>query len=709
MPFGKGNRRAEGFILSVGEENEEQPKLKTIESVLDAEPVLTEEQLRLAYFMRDRFFCTFFEAVRAMLPAGLWFKNGKRRVGDKLLKYASLAVPAEDAAILAGQKRMRAPQQAELLRVLADLGEVEVTELLTFTGASGQSLKALADRELVTIELREAFRRPAEAPSESAGPIRLNPEQLEVYRGLEAMMDSGKPEAALIYGVTGSGKTSIYIELVRRAFFAGRTAIVLVPEIALTPQFVRQFSSHFGDAVAVLHSSLSMGERYDEWKRIRSGEVKVVIGTRSAVFAPLDNIGLIVIDEEQEHTYKSENSPRYSTVDVAKHRCVSWNALLVLGSATPSVDSMYYAQAGKYRLFTLPHRYNEQPMPQVLIANMRRELRDGNSGVFSSLLKNELRKNVEAGEQSILFINRRGASGSVLCGECGHAFTCPNCSVSMTYHSVGNKLMCHYCGHVEPMPAFCPDCGGKLKFIGAGTQRAEEELAALFPDKEIIRMDADTVQRVGSHEKLLDRFRSERVPFLIGTQMVTKGLDFENVTLVGVLSADQSLYSPSYRARERTFSLITQVVGRSGRGSKTGRAVIQTFTPENEIITLAARQDYMGFFRREVELRRLASAPPVRELISVTVTGQEEAHVLHACLKIMDALRFYTSGMESVELLGPSPAGIAKVNNRYRYRIMISCVNNHRIREIIAHILREFSGDKSFRAAAAFADSDPMD
>ncbi|MGX8699341.1 MAG: replication restart helicase PriA, partial [bacterium] len=544
VPFGNGNRQSEGVVLSVGEEAGEARPLKAIERALDAAPVLTEEQLQLALFVRDRCFCTLFEAVRAMLPAGLWFKDGKRKVGDKVLKYVSLAIPAEDAALLAAQKRLKSPQQAALLRTLAEIGEAESQELLSFTGASSQSLTALVKHELVEVNLREVFRRPAREEVPPAAPIRLNPEQGEVYRGVRRLMEAGRPEAALLYGITGSGKTSVYIELARAATALGRTALVLVPEIALTPQFVRQFSSHFGDAVAVLHSSLTMGERYDEWKRIREGLVRVVIGTRSAVFAPLTELGLIIIDEEQEHTYKSENPPRYSAVDVAKRRCVSWNAVLLLGSATPSVDSMYYAQRGQYKLFSLQHRYNERPLPRVLLADMRAELRAGNGGVFSGKLREELQQNLEAGEQSILFLNRRGASGSILCGECGRTFPCPNCSVSLTYHSVGRKLLCHYCGHAEPMPERCPDCGGKLKPVGAGTQKAEEELMNLFPGREVIRMDADTVQRAGSHEKLLRRFREERVPFLLGTQMVTKGLDFENVTLVGVLSADQALYNP---------------------------------------------------------------------------------------------------------------------------------------------------------------------
>ena len=707
VPFGKGNKRAEGFILECCEEEDER-ELKAIEAVLDETPVLTGEQIKLALWMRDRFFCTAYEAVRVMIPSGLYIKDGKRKIGDKTETYVSLAVPAEDALAIAAQKRLRAPMQSEILKLLAAIGEAGIADILEFTGASRQSVNALVKAELVSLELWEAYRRPVKQSYAEADEIELNPHQREVYDGLARLMDSGKAEAALLYGVTGSGKTLIYIMLAKEAVRRGKTAIVLVPEIGLTPQFVSVFSSHFGDTVAVLHSSLSAGERYDEWKRIKSGAVKVVIGTRSAVFAPLSDLGLICIDEEQEHTYKSENSPRYSARDVAKFRTVKNGALLVLGSATPDVESMYSAREGKYRLFELRDRFNKRPLPQVITADMRAELKSGNGGLYSSTLRREMEKNLEAGEQTILFLNRRGANSAVLCGECGYTFTCPNCSVSKTYHSVGRRLLCHYCGHSQPLPDRCPECGGKLKFIGAGTQKAEEELLGIFPETKIVRMDADTVARVGSHEKLLQKFREEKIPFLIGTQMVTKGLDFENVTLVGVLSADSSLYAGDYRARERTFSLITQVVGRSGRGEKTGRAVIQTFTPDNEIIGLAARQDYSGFYEREIELRKVMKAPPIKDIVAVTVSGVDEALVLRGAVSILEALRHYFEGDGETVVLGPSPAGIAKVNNRYRYKLTIACRNTRQLRDTVFHVLKEFSNDKTFRGLVAFADSDPL-
>lgn len=708
VPFGRGNKRSEGIVLSLDAEAERE-QIKAIESVIDSEPVISQDQMKLALWMRDRFFCTLYDAIRAMLPAGMWFREGEKMIGDKTQKFVSLAVSGEDAVSAAMQKKLRAPQQSAVLVLLASVGDAALSDICRFTGASAASIAALEKQGFVATEIRDVLRSPMHIDAAAAAPIGFSDEQESVFAGLRELLVNGSADAALLFGVTGSGKTSIYIKLVEEAIKKGRSAIVLVPEIGLTPQFVEIFSSHFGKSVALLHSSLTMGERYDEWKRIRSGEVKVVIGTRSAVFAPLSDIGLIIIDEEQEHTYKSENSPRYNTRDVAKYRCVQCGALLVLGSATPSIESMYFAKTGKYKLFSLKERYNERPMPEVLIADMRQELKEGNIGSISSALYKELEKNIQNGEQSILFINRRGASGLVVCGECGYTHTCSNCSVSMTYHSVGRRLLCHYCGHTRPLPEACPTCGGRLKFVGSGTQKVEEELRELFPKVDIIRMDTDTVSRSGAHEKLLKRFREMKTQILIGTQMVTKGLDFENVTLVGVLSADQSLYVSDFRAHERTFSLITQVVGRAGRGDKTGRAVIQTFTPENEVITLAAKQDYLSFYDREIELRKLTGMPPIMDLFSITVSGLNEAAVLRGCMKLRKSLEYYTANMDSIFILGPAPATVTKVSGRYRYKLSVSYKNVRRIRDIISHALREFLSDGGNRGLSAYADPDPME
>ncbi len=707
VPFGKGNRRSEGIVLSLQGESE-RDKLKQVEEVLDPEPVFTPEQIRLALWMRERFFCTFYEAARAMLPAGMWFTSGERRVGDKQQKFARLAIDSEDAAELARRKHLSAPRQEDILNFLSAVGEAAVADILEFTHAASTSLTALEKQGAVETFFREVYRRPVRAGLEEAEPITLTGEQTRAFEGLLKLMDAGKAAAALLYGVTGSGKTSVYIRLVQEALKRGKTALIMVPEIALTPQLVEIFSSHFGDGIAVLHSSLTLGERYDEWKRIKRGQVNVVIGTRSAVFAPLEDLGLVVIDEEQEHTYKSENSPRYHARDVAKFRCVRDNALLLLGSATPSVESMYAAKAGRYSLFTLENRYNAQPLPRVLIADMRQELRNGNGGAVSSLLYEELARNIENGEQSILFLNRRGASSLVMCGECGYTFECKNCSVSMTYHSVGQSLKCHYCGWSEPVPGQCPECGGKLKFVGVGTQKLEEELGELFPGVGIIRMDTDTVMRAGSHQKLLSKFKNQHVPILLGTQMVTKGLDFPDVTLAAVISADQSLYAGDFRAHERTFSLICQVVGRSGRGDKRGRAVLQTLTPENFVLKLAASQDYMGFYEQEIAVRALQEVPPIRDQMTVTVTGLDEGMVLRGCVYLGRRLRS-AAGKDRLTVLGPAPAGVTKVNNRFRYKLTLQLENDRRTRDLVSGILREFSADSEWRKLTAFADADPLD
>ena len=709
VPFSRGNRRSEGVILALSDHSA-YDKLKPISAVLDDAPVLSPEQIKLALFMRERFFCTVYSAIKAMLPAGLWFDGeGRRKIGDKTIEMARLCLPPEEASLIASRKRLRSPNQANLLELLCSFEGLPSQELLRFTGASRQSLKALVKAELVELFQREAFRRPEIHLGEREVLPVLNQEQQRAFDGINALTVSGENAAALLFGVTGSGKTSVYIHLIMEQLNRGKSAILLVPEIALTPQMIQTFSSHFGDDVAVLHSSLSVGERYDEWKRIRTGKARLAIGTRSAVFAPCENLGLIIIDEEQEETYKSENSPRYHARDIAKYRCARSGALLLLGSATPDIVSMYKAQTGQYAYFSLKNRYNEQQLPAVEIVDMKRELRCGNGGNISRKLSEELAANIERGEQSILFLNRRGANKLISCGDCGYTYKCPRCSVSLTYHSNNRRLMCHYCGFSQWIDDACPDCGGTLQFIGAGTQMIQQELEDLFPGVEIMRMDTDSVTPVGSHEELFTRFRREKIPIMVGTQMVTKGLNFENVTLVGVISADQSLYAGDYRAGERAFSLMTQVVGRSGRGEKPGRAIIQTYTPENEIIRQAARQDYEAFYQSELELRRLQNTPPFTELMAITVSGAVEEHVVAACRHIKAWLESTAGKTGAALILGPSPLPVVRVNNRYRYRVTICGKSSTHLRSLIAQIVMECSRDKRFGDVSVFADNDPLD
>ena len=707
VPFSAGNRRSEGIVLALSDKAEYE-KLKDISEVLDTEPVLTQQQIQLALFMRERFFCTVYDAVRAILPAGLWFdRDGRRRVSDKTVETIRLTVPAREALDTAEAMQKNAPAQARILRELAPYGEMPLRELLLFTGCARTTVKKLISTGLAESIKREVFRIPEFSAGDRLKIPVLNDEQQSAFEGLDMLASSGKAAVSLLEGVTGSGKTSVYIRLIDAVLKRGKSAILLVPEIALTPQMLYTFSSYFGDDIAVLHSSLSPGERYDEWKRLKTGRAHVAIGTRSAVFAPVDNLGILIIDEEQEDTYRSENNPRYDARDVAKYRCFKNSCLLVLGSATPDLVSRYCAESGRYSRFVLRRRYNEMKLPEVKIIDLKNELRRGNEGSISVPLRTELLENLERGEQSILFLNRRGAHKLVTCGECGFVYKCPHCSVSLTYHSVNRRLICHYCGYTRRVDEVCPDCGGILKYIGAGTQLVEEELHSLFPGTEILRMDADVLSGSMTHEQVFERFRAENIPIMIGTQMVTKGLNFENVTLVGVLSADQSLYSGDFRAAERTFSLITQVIGRSGRGQKAGRAVIQTFTPSSEVIRQAARQDYDAFYQSEIILRKLQDSPPFSDLLSVTASGAEERAVVDACRFVKNRLCFLLGQKEKTEFLGPTPLTVVRVNNRFRYRIIIKCRSDSAIRNAVSGVITECSTDKRFRGISFYADNDP--
>lgn len=780
VPFGRGNRRTEGIILSLGQPKDRGTELKVISSVLDDSPVLSPDMLRLAVWVRNRYFCTVYDVVHAMLPAGLWYRmeaaysllpgvdrktayeaagaseqeklildavfahkgkcplsdlrrvfepadparalaslvkkkilqtdsREKRRVGDKKVRMVSLAVSPEEAQSLAARREKRAPLQAAVLRLLCTLDRVSLSELSYFTGASSAVVKSLEKAAVIVCTQEDVFRRPSVISREPQPIPPLNEEQSAAYEGILSLYDGERASASLLYGVTGSGKTTVYVHLINEMLRRGRSAILLVPEIALTPQMIRIFTSYFGDTVAVLHSSLAVGERYDEWKRIREGSARLVIGTRSAVFAPCRDLGLIIIDEEQEYTYKSENTPCYHARDVAKYRAVSCGGALVLGSATPDLDTMYRAREGKYHFFRLDHRFNDRLLPSVEIVDMRSELRAGNGTDLSSRLLEELRRNVGRGEQSILFLNRRGTAGLVVCRECGYTYTCPNCSVHLTWHSRSRRFICHHCGYSRPEDEHCPDCGGVLDHIGTGTQRLEDTLREALPGVEVLRMDADSVAPSGSHEKLLSEFREKKIPILLGTQMVTKGLDFENVTLVGVISADQALYCGDYRAAERCFSLITQVVGRSGRGLKPGRALIQTFTPRNQVIRLAAAQNYEGFYASEIELRRLQYCPPFADIVTVTATGLDESGVLRCCRYVRDRLAGELESREDVKLLGPAPLPVVRVNNRYRYRVTLHCAFDKEIRALISDVLIRCNTAKEFKGLSVFADLNPME
>ncbi|MBR3640612.1 MAG: primosomal protein N', partial [Oscillibacter sp.] len=620
----------------------------------------------------------------------------RRRIQDRSRRMAELRVSAEEAMTAAEARIGAAPMQYAVVQMLASAGKTSAAEICYYTGASMATLKSLEKKGLIAFSEEEEVRVPVPEEVEQGAEIVLNDEQSAVFRDVLARIESGTPSVTLLRGVTGSGKTEVYIRLVQETLARSHRAIVLVPEIALTPQMMRKFRSYFGGKVVMLHSSLRLSERYDQWKRIRRGEVDVVLGTRSAIFAPLSDLGLIVIDEEQEGSYASENPPRYHTREIAKYLCAKSGATLLLGSATPAVESAYEAERGAYQKAFLRRRYNESALPRVMIADLREEVRAGNAGAISRALADELQKNLEAGEQSILFLNRRGNSRMLLCGECGYVPECPRCTTALTYHSANGRLMCHYCGHSQAAEDVCPECGGRMKHVGVGTQKAEEELHELFPNVPVLRMDSDTVTQ--GHEKILREFEEENVPILLGTQMVAKGLDFENVTLVGVLAADLSLYADDYLAAERTFNLLTQVVGRAGRGGKTGRALIQTFTPENEVIRTAARQDYKAFFESETRIRRARRYPPFADFFTVTVSGGDEGRVLRAAMGVRETLKALCERPEIAasepEVLGPAPAAVVRVNNRYRYHCVLVGKNDKPTREAIAWLLKTCGADR---------------
>ena len=772
VPFGRGNRTAEGMVLQLRQEVPAKP-LKAIRNLLDQEPVLTEKEIRLALWMRQRYFCTFYDALHTILPAAVWYryreiwslcptaeeegltereqavcrmlsdgpqeretlctalgedippvlyqmkKKGlvsvetetSRKVKDHMVELASLAAPAQEVLERLERRRRSAPRQYEAAAFLAKCGETTVHDLCYFTGATRQTLRSLEKQGLIALRSREEYRISPREYGVPAEEITLNQQQQEAYDSILRQTETGRAGVTLLQGVTGSGKTLVYIRLAQTLLEQGKSVMILVPEIALTPQMMARFTAYFGRKVALLHSGLRLTERWDQYKRIRRGEAAVVLGTRSAVFAPLERLGLIILDEEQESSYESEKAPCYHARDIAKYRCVQEGARLVLGSATPTVETAYYARKGDYGLCRLTERFNQRRLPQVILADMRRELRDGNFSCISRPLQQELERNLAAGEQSILFLNRRGSSRMLLCGECGYVPQCPRCSTAMTYHSANGRLMCHYCGHSEPAADTCPECGGWMKHVGVGTQKVEEELRELFPEAGILRMDADTT--AGGHEEILQTFERERVPILLGTQMVAKGLDFENVTLVGVLSADISLYVDNYRAAERTFSLLTQVVGRAGRGGKTGRAVIQTYTPGNDVIRCAARQDYDAFYESEIRMRRLRRYPPFADLFTVTVSGTEEGRVLRAAVSVRETLRQLCRRPELAagepEVLGPAPAPVVKVNNRFRYRCTLVGKNDKATREMLAWLQKDFAKDSANRGMNLFVDHNAAD
>lgn len=762
VPFGKGDRRRIGLVFSISEELPEsigKRRCKAVESIVDETPVISEELLKLCVWLSENTFCTYYDAFRAILPPGLGYSLKKYYTVNS--EFSNQLTPAEDAffeklrsadkttfsALISGNSNLvknltakgalieaeapkrrigdetsamvriggeysekLTPRQKAVVEFVSEAEAASVHEVCYSCAVTPSVIKRLIDKNILERYENIVFRgsNEFEEPVEDPESIIFSSKQQDVFNGLLKLMNDNKPRCALLRGVTGSGKTSIFIRLISEALKNGKTALMMVPEISLTPQMVNKFRRLFGNVVAVMHSSLSIGERADEYRRIRGGKARIVIGTRSAVFAPLSDIGIIVMDEEGENSYKSESTPRYHARDAAKQRAFANNSLLLLASATPSLESYYNAKINKYELFEIDERYNNAVLPDVYIVDMQEERKNGNQSTFSMPLINELKANLERGEQSILLLNRRGYHTGVRCLVCGQSLNCPNCSIPMTYHSVNDCVICHYCGYMRPLDKICPKCGARFfNMTGEGTQLIEDEISVMFPKARVLRMDADTTSTKNAFEKNFSAFANCEYDIMVGTQMIAKGLDFPNVTLVGVLKTDNSLYAADFCAFERTFSLITQVVGRSGRGGLRGRAFIQTFSPDHFVINLAAAQNYPAFYSEEIELRRAQFYPPFCDIVTFGFSCVFEVRCKNAAHKFADMLlnsiKPYGSRVP-VRVLGPAPDRIERLGGKFRYSLVVKCKNNKLLRSIISTVIKNAYNDDTFKNVSFYAD-----
>ncbi len=761
VPFGTSSKKRVGIVFAINKVETCEKKLKKIDSILDEEPLLTYEMLKTANFVRERCFCTYFEACKMFLPLGfsmsvsvlyainsdfigeitdekekiifayLKDKNtyvksetiskscsltkideildtmvskgillrnvdAQRRTGDATVKMVRLKINVNDD--LSDYGKITAKQK-EVIKVLTDVGMASVKEICYFTGYTSAVVSALESKGIVEIFDSEVYRSPySDIDNPECAEITLSKEQNKAFEGLLSLYNEDTAKGALLYGVTGSGKTQVYLKLIDEALKSDKGIIVMIPEISLTPQLLSIFYERYGSKVAVLHSALSLGQRLDEWKRIKRGEAQIVVGTRSAVFAPFDKIGLIIIDEEQEHTYKSEMTPRYHTREVASYRIGCHNGLLLLSSATPSIDTYTKAKCGTYSLFKLENRYGNAVLPVVETIDTTYQS-DMVLENVSKKLADEIKSTIDSGKQCILLLNRRGYNTYVSCTECGTVATCPNCSISMTYHIKNGRLMCHYCGYSVPFTKKCNNCNNDtLKFVGAGTQKLEEELKLIVPDARILRMDTDTTNSRYSYEENFNSFGKGEYDILVGTQMVAKGLNFENVTLVGVLSIDQMLYNDDYKSGERAFDLITQVVGRSGRGKSPGKAYIQTAFSDSEIICLAKEQDYDSFYDIEINMRKQMVYPPFCDICVIGFSSEKDYFVNTSANEFMQSLKkIHTEKYSDLNIivLGPVSPRVSKVGGKFRSRIIIKCRNDKRFREMIGNLLKDFDKNKN--------------
>ena len=697
VPFGRGSRARMGVVLACDAEPES-AKLKFLFDVAPASACLTPELLRLVHFLKERTFCTYYEAVKAVIPYGAQYKPTVAEDGVTPVLQKQLVRHTENAYKLVGTLPPKPRPTAKQLAAVALLAGGERTlSALEEKGISRAVLDNLCAKGVLECsKVNKSIDLYSSIPLKNE-PILLTEEQQAAYDALLPGLEDAAPHSALLYGVTGSGKTLVFLKLIEHCLQMGRRALVLVPEISLTPQMILRLKSQFGKRVAVQHSALNHTERLLQWQMIQDGGADIVVGTRSAIFSPLENIGLVIIDEEQEHTYRSESAPRYSAYEVARQRAAENGALLLLASATPSTESYYAAQHGRTQLVRLTKRYGGNPLPKVQIVDMRAELASGNPREISLAMEDAIRHNLEAGKQTILLLNRRGYQTVAQCEDCREVLKCQKCSVPMVYHKSAHKLLCHYCGsQLDPPPARCPACGGKLQYRGFGTQKAEEELAKLFPEARILRMDQDTTAAKDAHEKLLAKFARHEYDIMVGTQMVAKGLDFEDVTLVGVLGIDSLLFAQGFRAYETVFSLVTQVVGRSGRAKDPGFAIIQTTDPDNPVLNLAAAQDYDAFFEQEIAYRKLGLYPPFCGLCVVGFAGPKESEVARASARFAALLGRQAAKQPDLPLrvLGPTPGSIEKINDSYRYKLTVKCRNDRRFRNLIRETLTLYEQEK---------------
>ena len=697
VPFGRGSRARMGVVLACDAEPES-AKLKFLFDVAPASACLTPELLRLVHFLKERTFCTYYEAVKAVIPYGAQYKPTVAEDGVTPVLQKQLVRHTENAYKLVGTLPPKPRPTAKQLAAVALLAGGERTlSALEEKGISRAVLDNLCAKGVLECsKVNKSIDLYSSIPLKNE-PILLTEEQQAAYNALLPGLEDAAPHSALLYGVTGSGKTLVFLKLIEHCLQMGRRALVLVPEISLTPQMILRLKSQFGKRVAVQHSALNHTERLLQWQMIQDGGADIVVGTRSAIFSPLENIGLVIIDEEQEHTYRSESAPRYSAHEVARQRAAENGALLLLASATPSTESYYAAQHGRTQLVRLTKRYGGNPLPKVQIVDMRAELASGNPREISLAMEDAIRHNLEAGKQTILLLNRRGYQTVAQCEDCREVLKCQKCSVPMVYHKSAHKLLCHYCGsQLDPPPARCPACGGKLQYRGFGTQKAEEELAKLYPEARILRMDQDTTAAKDAHEKLLAKFARHEYDIMVGTQMVAKGLDFEDVTLVGVLGIDSLLFAQGFRAYETVFSLVTQVVGRSGRAKDPGFAIIQTTDPDNPVLNLAAAQDYDAFFEQEIAYRKLGLYPPFCGLCVVGFAGPKESEVARASARFAALLGRQAAKQPDLPLrvLGPTPGSIEKINDSYRYKLTVKCRNDRRFRDLIRETLTLYEQEK---------------